>query len=425
MTLSHHFRSGLAIAVAGVCLDLRQVSAMWRSVGINLGRVALVTLVIGIAACGGDGDDNPTTPAKAASRGPAQDLEKFLMRDGEEPGFRRGAGPGAMPRSRNTISGVTAFAKEMHLTPADTRRLRSDGFISFTVQPIRGPSSAGVSNVALYETAQGAQHSLAHDLRPDVIRAAGTITGLKFFRVPSIPGARGWNASEPHVGNVLWVQGRCVLTLGNQGPGPFAGPLSRAARAIYERTNGQCPERSASSGKDAAAGWPAPADPLANTVAAGLKATRTELLTHHAHTHLDVFVDGKRVAVPAGIGINIHDPEVKPFDEPGGISYGGIERCRKPCISPLHTHDASGIIHTEASSAKALTLGQLFTEWGVRLDESCVRDGCDPEPIAFYIDGKRYRQDPRAIPLTDRKEIAIVIGTPPPRIPTTADFSNA
>ena len=48
-----------------------------------------------------------------------------------------------------------------------------------------------------------------------------------------------------------------------------------------------------------------------------------------------------------------------------------------------------------------------------------------PELIAFYVNGKPYQQDPRAIELTDRKEIAIVIGTPPPRIPNTADFSSA
>jgi hypothetical protein len=32
-----------------------------------------------------------------------------------------------------------------------------------------------------------------------------------------------------------------MLVLGNQGPGPFAGPLSNGARAIYKRTDGQCP----------------------------------------------------------------------------------------------------------------------------------------------------------------------------------------
>ncbi len=74
-----------------------------------------------------------------------------------------------------------------------------------------------------------------------MIRALGPVEDLRYFAVPGVPGARGWTASEPHVGNVQWVQGRCMLVLGNQGPGPFAGPLSKGARAIYERTNGQCP----------------------------------------------------------------------------------------------------------------------------------------------------------------------------------------
>ena len=153
---------------------------------------------------------------------------------------------------------------------------------------------------------------------------------------------------------------------------------------------------------------------------------RKEFLIHHAHAHLDVFVDGKPIVVPAGIGINIDDPEVQRFEDPdGAVAYGGITRCRKPCISPLHTHDATGIIHTESKSPEPNTLGQFFTEWGVRLSESCLGERCSPDGIAFYVDGKPYQQDPRAIELTDRKEIAIVIGTPPSQIPKTADFSNA
>ena len=69
------------------------------------------------------------------------------------------------------------------------------------------------------------------------------------------------------------------------------------------------------------------------------------------HAHLDVFVDGEPIAVPAGIGINIDDPEVQRFKDPDdSVGYGGIKRCRKPCISPLHTHDETGIIHTESAS---------------------------------------------------------------------------
>jgi hypothetical protein len=188
----------------------------------------------------------------------------------------------------------------------------------------------------------------------------------------------------------------------------------------------QAEQEPASADADAAVRWPAPPDPLERTVAAGLEPERKEFLIHHVHAHLDVFVDGEPIEVPAAIGINIDDPGVKRLEDPDGfVSYGGIKRCGEPCISPLHTHDATGIIHTESKSPEPNRLGQFFTEWGVRLSESCVGEYCSPEPIAFYVNGKPYAQDPRAIELTDLKEIAIVIGTPPAQIPKTADFSIA
>lgn len=172
--------------------------------------------------------------------------------------------------------------------------------------------------------------------------------------------------------------------------------------------------------------WPAPSDPLARAVAAGLRPEVKESLTFHVHAHLDVFVNGTPVVVPAGIGINTDDPGVKKFPEAdGSTSYGGIQGCAKPCISPLHTHDISGILHTESATPRPNTLGQFFVEWGVRLDQSCVATFCRPTPTAIYIDGVAYRGDRRAIQLTDHREIAIVIGTPPAKIPRTADFSAA
>jgi hypothetical protein len=168
-----------------------------------------------------------------------------------------------------------------------------------------------------------------------------------------------------------------------------------------------------------AAPWPAPADPLRRTRLAGLTPERKETLIHHVHAHLDVFVNGKAEVVPAGLGINIHDPGVKTFTNPDGSKdYGGIQLCKAPCISPLHTHDNSGILHTESATPVPNRLGQLFTEWGVALGRRCVGGYCRPDSIAIYVDGKLYGADPHAILLTDLKEIAIVIGTPPKTIPS-------
>jgi hypothetical protein len=172
--------------------------------------------------------------------------------------------------------------------------------------------------------------------------------------------------------------------------------------------------------------WPAPPNPLQLTVAAGLKPERAETLIHHVHSHLDVFVNGAAVRVPAGIGINIHDPGVQssPLAD-GTTGYGGIQRCAQPCISPLHTHDDSGILHTESPSPIPHRLGQFFIEWGVRLTPSCVGSYCPPTSLKVFVDGQPFAGDPRTIQLTDRKEIAVVIGIPPKTIPSTTNLSGA
>jgi hypothetical protein len=210
---------------------------------------------------------------------------------------------------------------------------------------------------------------------------------------------------------------------------PLVGILVLATAGCFDAavaTPASTESGRASPAADVVVLWPAPPDPMERTIAAGLEPAPKEFLTNHAHAHLDVFVDGQPIEVPSGIGINIADPEVRRFDEPdGSVTYGGIELCSAPCISPLHTHDATGIIHTESASPEPNTLGQFFTEWGVELSETCVGEHCSPESIAFYINGEPYTGDPRAIELTDRKVIVIVIGTPPAQIPSTADFSKA
>jgi hypothetical protein len=173
--------------------------------------------------------------------------------------------------------------------------------------------------------------------------------------------------------------------------------------------------------------WPLPPDPMALSAKAGLGAEPAEKLTYHVHAHLDVFVNGQPQVVPAGIGIDTTNPAVQKFDLDGGaVGWGLAEPCTTPCISPLHTHDPSGIVHTESASPTPNVLGQFFTQWGVTLNANCVGGYCKPkDAIAVYVDGKPAAGDPSAIELANGREIAIVIGPPPASIPSTFDPSAA
>jgi hypothetical protein len=122
----------------------------------------------------------------------------------------------------------------------------------------------------------------------------------------------------------------------------------------------------------------------------------------HDHVHLDVIVNGRRIAVPAGVGIA----------EPVNTGHGYFGRVAN---SPLHTHSASGIIHVEADRPGAYTLGQFFDEWGVRLDRSCVGGYCagGDKELRVYVDGRRRAGDPRGVVLGNHQEIAVVFGRGP------------
>lgn len=198
--------------------------------GERLVIVALAGGALAMSACGA----SEREMARSTSERPrAVDVEPFLLRNGDQPGVRR---VGTVFKE----SGVAAFVNGNQLPAADAAQLRSDGFISITVQRLEGRGGVpGVSNVHLFATAEGARHWLEHEQRPDVIRSYWPRGKIERFTVPGLPGARGWTRAD--VGNVFWVQGRCLLVLGYQRPGPLAGPLSAGARAVHERTNGECP----------------------------------------------------------------------------------------------------------------------------------------------------------------------------------------
>jgi hypothetical protein len=143
--------------------------------------------------------------------------------------------------------------------------------------------------------------------------------------------------------------------------------------------------------------WPTPTDVPERVDEAGLPHSAAEYLTIHYHAHLDVFVNGKSEPVAASIG-----------------------RVDQSFFSPLHTHATSGLIHIEAASDERFTLGMLFTEWGVRLTDKCVGGYCrSATPIKAYVDGTVDSEPLPSILLKKGEEIALVIGSPPARIPSS------
>jgi hypothetical protein len=217
--------------------------------------------------------------------------------------------------------------------------------------------------------------------------------------------------------------GVLVLVAGAAGCGGGDGGSSAGAGATATSSASVEPAPMPASG---GVPWPAPSNPLELTREAGLTPDIREFLDYHVHAHLDVFVNGQPVEVPGGIGIDIENPDVQQFPAAGGTTaYGGIEQCAEPCISPLHTHENDGVMHTESRSDTPNTLGQFFAEWDVPLDEGCVGGYCEKAAnIEVYVDGELYDGDPADIALTDGKEIAIVIGTRPASIPDSFSGSG-
>jgi hypothetical protein len=108
--------------------------------------------------------------------------------------------------------------------------------------------------------------------------------------------------------------------------------------------------------------------------------------------HLDVFADGRRVTVPAGIGV--------------------LDTCRYW----LHTTAADGVVQIASPERRAFTLGDFFDIWGAPLSLGL------PGRLRAFADGRRVSGDPRRIALRDGQEIALVIGRSPARVPREFTF---
>lgn len=154
-------------------------------------------------------------------------------------------------------------------------------------------------------------------------------------------------------------------------------------------------------GLDATIGMPN-AWPAGNTAAggqgtaiAGVNCVSSD--AYHVHAHLAIIKDGQVLAIPQNIGL------------------------LPTCTYPLHTHNATGVIHIEAPAPTRFTLGQFFAVWGQPLSYSNVA-GLTGLPIVVYVeDGgavRQYTGDLADLELSMHRSITIQVGSQLAEIPS-------
>jgi hypothetical protein len=149
--------------------------------------------------------------------------------------------------------------------------------------------------------------------------------------------------------------------------------------------------------------WPAPGQVTTGVRAAGLSLQPVPGLVVRYAVHLDVIVDGRRVTVPAGIGIDY----------------------RAHLIADLYSDDTSGIIHVASDSQQdSYTLGQFFAEWQVALavDHLGGLRVAQHDPVNVYLDGSRVAGDPGSLVLAPHQEIVVAYQAGSVSIPDSYAF---
>jgi hypothetical protein len=124
-------------------------------------------------------------------------------------------------------------------------------------------------------------------------------------------------------------------------------------------------------------------------VAAGVSTMNSPSSSEHTHPPLAVWANGRRVPVPADIGID-------PREDPGQMAG-------------LHTHDDSGTIHNEGQADA--TLGQFFAVWGVPFtsDRLGPYRADTQRVVQMWVDGKPSRAW-GSLKLADGQDIRIAFG---------------
>ncbi|HEV7179888.1 MAG TPA: hypothetical protein VGN11_08450 [Candidatus Baltobacteraceae bacterium] len=158
----------------------------------------------------------------------------------------------------------------------------------------------------------------------------------------------------------------------------------------------------------------------------GITCDATMSSVYHVHAFLGLYVNGKLVALPPGVGM---DKPVRPVH--GFVNFA-------KCFYHIHTHDSSGIVHIEDPNPNNVPVTQSLYKlqnfldiWGVTADANHF--GPFTGPVRVFTSGQVFRgnapgattpatdltyfgADPNSVPLYSYEVVYVEVG---PTFPTT------
>ena len=128
----------------------------------------------------------------------------------------------------------------------------------------------------------------------------------------------------------------------------------------------------------------------------GIECNTKEFVALHNHVHLDFYVNGNPLTVPAQIGI-----------------------VDNTCLYWMHTHNTSGVIHIESPKSRDFTLGQFFNIW--KASANFPVSGAVPK---IFVNGQEVSTNLEETKINQHDEIAVVYGNPPSVVPPFYQFKE-
>ncbi len=123
----------------------------------------------------------------------------------------------------------------------------------------------------------------------------------------------------------------------------------------------------------------------------GIYCDALEHTDYHIHAHLTIYIDGKQVAIPQGIGIA---PD-------------------QSCLSWLHTHTNDGVLHIEFPKQGNPTLGNFLDIWGQSFHSMGFQNElASSQGWTIYVNGKQVNENFNQLVLQPHQVITIAYNSP-------------